>query len=174
MTLRARKESLIREEALVMVGGVHCNFYPDSSLRDFGAHVAADGESEETILAILEQHRGGSLSAVPGILYRDGDQIRRTAKRPLMRTIDALPLPARHLLPRQDFVICDRLAGTDLTMAHVMSARPRVEDPWSTRAAASARHGMTAGARSRAGGHELAASLLPRHPEGLAVQRGSV
>jgi radical SAM superfamily enzyme YgiQ (UPF0313 family) len=123
MMLQARKESLIREEALVMVGGVHCNFYPDSSLRDFGAHVAADGESEETILAILEQHPGGSLSAVPGILYRDDDQIRRTAKRQLMRNIDELPLPARHLLPRQDFVISDRLAGTDLTMAHVMFSR---------------------------------------------------
>ncbi|MEY9839475.1 radical SAM protein [Streptacidiphilus sp. EB103A] len=120
--LNARRRSAIREDALVMVGGVHCNFYPDSSLRDFDAHVAADGESEETILAILEHYRAG-LASVPGILYRDGDQVRRTAKRPLLRNIDSLPLPARHLLPRQDIVITDRLAGTDLAMAHVMFSR---------------------------------------------------
>jgi len=121
--LRARRQSTIRDDALVMVGGVHCNFYPDSSLLDFDAHVAADGESEETVLAILEQHQGGSLATVPGILCRDGDHVRRTAKRPLLRSIDALPLPARHLLPRQDIVITDRLAGTDLAMAHVMFSR---------------------------------------------------
>jgi anaerobic magnesium-protoporphyrin IX monomethyl ester cyclase len=121
--LRARRESVISDEALVMVGGVHCNFYPESSLRDFGAHVATDGESEETILAILAQHRRRDLAAVPGILYPDGDRIRRTAKRPLMRDIDNLPLPARHLLPRQDIVITDRLAGTDVRMAHTMFSR---------------------------------------------------
>ena len=121
--LQTRRQSTIRDDALVMVGGVHCNFYPESSLRDFGAHVAADGESEETILAILAQHRRRDLAAVPGILYLDGDQARRTAKRPLMRNIDELPLPARHLLPRQDIVITDRLAGTDLRMAHTMFSR---------------------------------------------------
>ncbi|MDI5969372.1 radical SAM protein [Streptomyces sp. SL13] len=121
--LQARRQSVIREDALVMVGGVHCNFYPESSLRDFGAHVAADGESEETVLAILAQHRHRDLAAVPGILYLDGDRIRRTAKRPLIRNIDELPLPARHLLPRQDIVITDRLAGTDLRMAHTMFSR---------------------------------------------------
>ncbi|WNI15459.1 B12-binding domain-containing radical SAM protein [Actinacidiphila sp. ITFR-21] len=121
--LRARRQSAIRDDALVMVGGVHCNFYPESSLRDFQAHVATDGESEETILALLDQHRGGSPANVPGILYLDGDQVRRTPRRPLLRDIDALPLPARHLLPREDIVISDRLAGTDLPMAHVMFSR---------------------------------------------------
>jgi anaerobic magnesium-protoporphyrin IX monomethyl ester cyclase len=121
--LRARQQSIIRDDALVMVGGVHCNFYPESSLRDFRAHLAADGESEETILAVLEQHQNGALAAVPGILYMDGDQVRRTTSRPLLRNIDDLPLPARHLLPRQDIVIPDRLAGTDLVMAHVMFSR---------------------------------------------------
>jgi anaerobic magnesium-protoporphyrin IX monomethyl ester cyclase len=38
-----------------MVGGVHCNFYPESSLADFSADLAAYGESEETILEILER-----------------------------------------------------------------------------------------------------------------------
>ncbi|MFD2357259.1 B12-binding domain-containing radical SAM protein [Nonomuraea ferruginea] len=40
-----------------------------------------------------------------------------------MRDIDHLPLPARHLLPREDIVLTDRLAGTDTRMAHVMFSR---------------------------------------------------
>lgn len=40
-----------------------------------------------------------------------------------MRDIDTLPLPARDLLPVDDFVILDRLAATDTRMAHVMFSR---------------------------------------------------
>jgi radical SAM superfamily enzyme YgiQ (UPF0313 family) len=49
--------------------------------------------------------------------------VRREAPRKLIRDIDCLPLPARHLLPTDDFVLSDRLAGRDLRMAHVMFSR---------------------------------------------------
>jgi radical SAM superfamily enzyme YgiQ (UPF0313 family) len=49
----ARDRSAMRDDALVMVGGVHCNFYPEESIRDFRAHVATDGESEEAIVEVL-------------------------------------------------------------------------------------------------------------------------
>ena len=47
----------------------------------------------------------------------------RNPARPLMRDIDQLPLPARHLLPAGNVILTDRLAGTDLRMAHVMFSR---------------------------------------------------
>lgn len=119
----ARFASSIRDDALIMVGGVHCNFYPASSLTDFAAHVAADGESEETILAILGCARSRDFSNVPGVWWLEDGRIRRNSPRPLMRDIDDLPLPARHLLPREDIVLSDRLAGTDRRMAHVMFSR---------------------------------------------------
>jgi radical SAM superfamily enzyme YgiQ (UPF0313 family) len=49
--------------------------------------------------------------------------IRRNSARPLMPDIHQLPLPARHLLPAGHVVLPDRLAGTDLRMAHVMFSR---------------------------------------------------
>ena len=119
----ARRVSLIRADALVMVGGVHCNFYPESSLVDFAADVAADGESEETIIEILDHAETRDFVAVPGVLWRADGKIRRSPRRLLVRTIDDLPMPARHLLPREDIVLSDRLAGTDLRMAHVMFSR---------------------------------------------------
>ncbi|PRY34328.1 B12-binding domain-containing radical SAM protein [Umezawaea tangerina] len=121
--LEARWLSAIRQDALVMVGGVHCNFYPESSLADFDAHVASTGESEETILEILGRAATKRFEGVPGLLWRDGGLLRCERSRPLLRDIDQLPLPARHLLPVDDFVISDRLAGTDYRMAHVMFSR---------------------------------------------------
>jgi anaerobic magnesium-protoporphyrin IX monomethyl ester cyclase len=124
LMLRARRESSFADQALIMVGGVHCNFYPESSLTDFGADLAADGESEETILEILERGARRDFAGIPGILWRGPDEeIHRNPARPLIRNIDQLPFPARHLLPAGHVVLDDRLAGTELRMAHVMFSR---------------------------------------------------
>ncbi len=119
----ARERSVIDKDALVMVGGVHCNFYPLDTLNDFHAHVAADGESEETILEILDRADTKRFDGVAGVSWRCGSEVHRESVRPLLRNIDELPLPARHLLDIDDFVISDRLAGTDLRMVHVMFSR---------------------------------------------------
>jgi radical SAM superfamily enzyme YgiQ (UPF0313 family) len=123
LMLDARRRARIRADALVMVGGVHANFYPEQSLIDFSAHVGAAGESEETILGILGRAGTRRFDGVPGVLWCDGGEVRREPSRPLLRDIDQLPLPARHLLPVEDFVLPDRLAGTELRMAHVMFSR---------------------------------------------------
>jgi len=119
----ARERSSIRDDALVMIGGVHCNFYPQESIADFRAHVATDGESEETISGILQRAEDKTFHDLAGVLWYDGTELRRERVRPLLRNIDELPLPARHLLPVEDFVIADRLADTDTRMAHVMFSR---------------------------------------------------
>lgn len=123
MMRAARDGGTIRDDTLVMVGGVHCNFYPEGSIRDFRAHVATDGESEETILDILAHASSKQFHDVAGALWLSGSELHRERPRPLLRNIDQLPLPARHLLPVEDFVISDRLAGTDVRMAHVMFSR---------------------------------------------------
>lgn len=124
LMLATRAASSIGPDALVMVGGVHCNFYPEQSLIDFGAHVAADGESEELIIEILSRIGSKDFTGVAGCLWLDKlGEVRREQPRKLMRDIDTLPLPARDLLPVEDFVIPDRLAATETRMAHVMFSR---------------------------------------------------
>lgn len=123
LMLDARRRARIRSDALVMVGGVHANFYPEQSLADFHAHVGSAGESEEIILEVLGRADSRRFDGVSGVLWRDDGEVRREPPRPLLRDIDQLPLPARHLLPVEDFVLSDRLAGTDLRMTHVMFSR---------------------------------------------------
>ncbi len=123
MMRHARDEAMIREDALVMVGGVHCNFYPRDSIRDFRAHVAVDGESEESILEILGRAGTKRFDGVSGAWWYNNGELKRETARPLLKNIDQLPLPARHLLSTEDFIIPDRLAGRSYRMAHVMFSR---------------------------------------------------
>jgi anaerobic magnesium-protoporphyrin IX monomethyl ester cyclase len=126
MMLSARRRSRLAPGTLVMVGGVHAGFYPLESLTDFDAHVVADGESEGIIVDLLDAwaHHGADFTGIGGIHWPDpGGAIVAGPKLSLMKNIDELPLPARRLLPKNDVVLGDRLAGTDTRMAHVMFSR---------------------------------------------------
>jgi len=58
------------------------------------------GEGEETIVELAEAWRNPEEWAnIRGLVYRDGDQVTSTGERPFIENIDALPLPARHLIP---------------------------------------------------------------------------
>ncbi|WP_239374176.1 B12-binding domain-containing radical SAM protein [Frankia sp. Cj5] len=119
-----REHSQIDPGALVMVGGVHANFYPKESLADFRADVLCEGESEEAIVEVLDRAGAGrSFAGVGGARWVENGQVRVEPQRRLMKDIDRLPLPARHLLPDEDVVMADRLAGRDIRMAHVMFSR---------------------------------------------------
>ncbi|WP_322777955.1 B12-binding domain-containing radical SAM protein [Frankia sp. Cas4] len=121
---QARRASRIDSDALVMVGGVHANFYPEESLVDFDADVMCEGESEHTILEVLDRAvTSRAFGGITGTLWTNGEQVHREPPRRLIGDIDCLPLPARHLLPTEDFLLSDRLAGRDLRMAHVMFSR---------------------------------------------------
>jgi anaerobic magnesium-protoporphyrin IX monomethyl ester cyclase len=120
---RTRQNSLHDPGALLMAGGVHANFYPERTLLDLDVDVVGVGEGEETIVDLLEQAQRRLFESVPGVCYvRDGRPV-LTSTRVVERDIDHLPLPARHLLPAEDLVMSDRLAGTDLRMAHTMFSR---------------------------------------------------
>ena len=87
--------------AITMMGGPHVSFDVENTL---GRHPELDliviGEAEQTLQELLPAV--GSRSRWPeiaGIAYRDDDRILRTPDRPLITDLDALPLPARHLLP---------------------------------------------------------------------------
>jgi radical SAM superfamily enzyme YgiQ (UPF0313 family) len=82
-----------------------------------------------------------------------------------MRSIDQLPLPARHLLPVEDFVISDRLAGANIRMAHVMLSRG-CPFPCSFCAAGQTRIQYRSGTSAR---HELTHLITAYGIEGFAI-----
>ncbi len=87
----------------VLAGGVHISALPQSLAK--GMAVGCIGEGEDTIVDLLRvflAHGGfppAELAAIPGIVYRQGEELRQTAPRPGRADLDSLPYPDRQLLP---------------------------------------------------------------------------
>jgi B12-binding domain/radical SAM domain protein len=77
--------------AVHVAGGVHATAEPVRTL-DAGWDVAAVGEGEATLLALVDA--AGEPAGIPGLVYRDGDQVVRTGKavRHPLDTYRAFPL----------------------------------------------------------------------------------
>lgn len=120
---RARFDSIYSERALIMAGGLQPSLYPEQTLLDMRPDVIGIGPGEETILELLQQSETRRFHKVDGICYLDNSVPRRTRQRKLKRDISHIPLPARHLLEESDFIMHNRLAGTNLRMTHILSSR---------------------------------------------------
>jgi radical SAM superfamily enzyme YgiQ (UPF0313 family) len=120
---QSRFSSQFSDDVLIMLGGVHCNFYPKETLLDIKPHGGGVGEGEITILELLQEAKTKDFSRIKGVCYlNDGVPI-LTQPREIIDDIDHLPLPARHLLGTEDFIMNDRLSNTEISMAHVMFSR---------------------------------------------------
>jgi len=85
----------------VIAGGPDPVQYVDEYL-DAGVEVIVVGEGEQTTTALLGHLKANrwqwdpaTLRSVPGIIFRDGDELVRTAARPLIRPLDQIPWPER-------------------------------------------------------------------------------
>ncbi|NLW95164.1 MAG: radical SAM protein [Chlamydiae bacterium] len=86
---------------LLIFGGPHPTIAPEEALERGGADICVRGEGEETILDLMARLGRGTAGwrDVPGISFRDKGEVVHTPDRPLIRDLDSIPFPARHLLP---------------------------------------------------------------------------
>jgi len=80
-------------EALVVVGGPHPSCVPEATLTD-DVDTVVVGEGEETLAELL---RGRPWEGVLGLAYREDGEV-KVSRRPPPVDLDALPLPAWHLV----------------------------------------------------------------------------
>jgi anaerobic magnesium-protoporphyrin IX monomethyl ester cyclase len=94
-----------RPEILTVLGGIHAAVLSDNRLlMDPNIDVIVRGEGEATFAELVRRHLDGrSLEGIQGISYRQGNQLVRQADRPLCRDLDALPLPAHHLVENNHY-----------------------------------------------------------------------
>jgi radical SAM superfamily enzyme YgiQ (UPF0313 family) len=94
--------------ALVFVTGSQGSKVPDMALHASRVDAVVRGEPEHSVAAMAEaMTAGGDPLAVAGLSVRRGEQITHNPDRPLLKgdALDALPFPARHLLPREPYRI---------------------------------------------------------------------
>ncbi len=77
-----------------IVGGYHPTSVPDLMLSHPQIDMVVRGEGELTFRELLQK---GSPEEVLGVSYKDDGRIVRNDDRPLIKDLDSLPFPARHL-----------------------------------------------------------------------------
>ncbi|MFH0986182.1 MAG: cobalamin-dependent protein [Candidatus Omnitrophota bacterium] len=84
----------------VIMGGIHASTLPDNVLEDANIDYIVLGEGEQTILELLEALKSGvDPGQVAGLVFKGKDGVlTRTKPRERILDLDALPMPARHLV----------------------------------------------------------------------------
>lgn len=86
-----------RPDILIVVGGVHVTYMDIATLEQCSSiDILIRGEGEMTFLELMQ---GKKLSDIEGITYREKGKIRRNKDRDIIKNIDEISFPARHLLP---------------------------------------------------------------------------
>lgn len=106
----------ICKNSTIVMGGYHPTFNYSEVLKYDFVDVVIIGEGEETLLDLTQTlAQGGPLSSVNGIAFEDVV----TPPRQLILDLDSLPLPARHLLPMDNY----KLLNMDTKMSTMITSR---------------------------------------------------
>jgi anaerobic magnesium-protoporphyrin IX monomethyl ester cyclase len=88
----------------VVVGGAHVSSVPREVLSNHDIDYVVIGEGEETLRALLARlERGKPLSDLDGFAYRQDGNVKVIPKTRFIEDLDVLPMPARHLLPMEQY-----------------------------------------------------------------------
>ncbi len=127
-----------------VVGGPHGSALPERTLDEFPAiDVVVVGEGEETAPELAAAIESGvdrsEWRSIRGIAFRDKLAIQRTEPRPWITNLDALPMPAWELYPREVYwpiitargcpfrcAFCQRVLGSELRPRSVDSVLSEV------------------------------------------------
>ena len=106
---------------ILIVGGPHASILPREPLR-YGADIVVRGEGEETCLDILDYLKGErKLEDILGISYKNSrGEFIDNPPRSLIFDLDTLPLPAKDLFKKEDFV---RTPADLIRFSYVMTGR---------------------------------------------------
>ncbi|MBM4240378.1 MAG: radical SAM protein [Euryarchaeota archaeon] len=104
---------------LTVMGGPHTTFLPVETLKCSNyLDVVVIGEGEETIVDIAqkyEKNEKNGFSEIKGIAYHDNGTIKKNPPRPLIKNLDNLPFPARHLIPFESYGVSRDQSGGMIT-----------------------------------------------------------
>lgn len=86
----------------VITGGPHATVMPESLIAD--SDIVITGEGEIAIVEIIERFADKAFDTVPGIWYKNGDNILFTGTRKISPNLDTLPFPALGLLEMPSYL----------------------------------------------------------------------
>lgn len=95
----ARVAKELSKGVVTILGGPHATALPDEVMANSNVDFVVRGEGENTIIELMRAlDHEGAVANVKGLSRRDGQVIVHNPPRDLIRDLDAIPFPARHLL----------------------------------------------------------------------------
>jgi anaerobic magnesium-protoporphyrin IX monomethyl ester cyclase len=109
----------------IVIGGPHCILYQKESLSNISAaDISVIGDGEQTIVDIAKTfERTQSLSDIPGIFYRKNSDILPGRPVDLIKNLDELAFPARHLVKKYDYGKSNKLFINKPRLTSLATAR---------------------------------------------------
>lgn len=90
----------IDKNIITVIGGPHANVFPDAPLKHDSIDISVYGEGELTVMELWNKiEKEESLKDVKGVGYKNNGKIIINQPRELIKNLDELPFPARHLFP---------------------------------------------------------------------------
>ncbi|MFH1641561.1 MAG: radical SAM protein [Nanoarchaeota archaeon] len=88
-------------EIIIVVGGPHVTVIPKQTLSSDCFDIGIIGEGEVTFLELVKElsKKKPNLGGVKGLSFKKKGKIFFTGSRPLIKNLDSIPFPARHLVP---------------------------------------------------------------------------
>ena len=138
---KVRDNSQFSINSLIIAGGIHTTIFPKEVINDLKVDIACLGEGERTISEIIDVYPNRNFADINGIVFKNAisGEFVFTPKRNLIKDLDSIPFPARHLLPLDEIVMNDRLGETHLPVAHILCSRGC---PYSCNFCANQEHGI--------------------------------
>lgn len=100
--LTAKIVKKINPEIKVVLGGPHVSIYPNETINFPEIDYITLGEGEITFTELVQNlDDPAKLRKTGGIVYRDNGDLINTGKRGLIKELDMLPFPTRHLTPHK-------------------------------------------------------------------------
>lgn len=112
-----------KPDVITVVGGYQAEKFSNNVFQDFDADIIFKGEGENSIQSFCSHYEDRNYAAIEGIIYRDINKNIHATDGARCIDVDKIPTPARDLLPQEDIVMTDRLAGTEFRMVHMLFSR---------------------------------------------------
>lgn len=102
LSRRIRQE--IDADMVIVTGGTHPSFLPEKTLQETAVDYVVLGEGELGLRDIITAHNsGGNIDGIDGIAFRTPGGVQVNPRTRWIEDLDALPLPARDLLPMEKY-----------------------------------------------------------------------
>lgn len=115
--------SEMKPDVFKIAGGYQAEKFWHEVSRDFEIDIIFKGEAEVSIRQVCQQYEIRDFSRIKGIMYKDNQGALKTTDGRGIVDVNKIPEPARDLLPTDDIVMKNRLAGTEMTMVHMLFSR---------------------------------------------------